>query len=430
MPILIDDTQILGFTAILKEELIPAMGCTEPIAIALAAAHACTLLDGEPFLRLRVGCSGNIIKNVKSVIIPGTQSLFGVEAAAVAGAVAGDYSAGLQVLAKVTDEQKAEITREYHQKDCQTYYLRSPHTLHIRVEAWSEHHASIVEVQDRHDNCVYACADEVVILDAREQSRTGDSSATAIFRDQLCLALIKEYADTVDLSLVRPILSQQIEFNMAIAREGLNRKYGVNYSDVILARQPTVYEKMEAWASAASEARMSGCELPVVINSGSGNQGISSSVPGIVYCREKGYSDEQLLRMLCFSNLLTIYQKHYIGKLSAFCGAISATCSSGAALTYIEGGTLEQISHTITNTLAVTAGIICDGAKPSCGAKIATGLHAAIYAHQLATVGRAYSVGDGIVCHDADATIRGIGHIAREGMATTDVQIMDVMLST
>lgn len=416
-----------SFTAILQEELVPAMGCTEPIAIALAAATVNKAL-GEPFTKLRVGCSGNIIKNVKSVTIPGTNGMIGIEAAALAGAIGGVPEKGMQVLAAVNDAQRAQIARAYQSGLCESYHLQSAHVLHIVIDITGAQHTARIEVQDGHDRVVGLTRDGQTLLGESAHGTSASAAPAAADRSLLSLESIKAYADTVPLAALRPILEPQISCNMAIAETGMSGRYGVCYGAMLLEAGASVYDKMKAYAAAASEARMSGCSMPVVINSGSGNQGIAASVPCIVYCREKGYSEARLLRMLAFSNLITIYQKTFIGKLSAFCGAVSATCGSGAALSYVEGGTLAQIGATISNTLAVTAGILCDGAKCSCGAKIATGLQAAIIAHRLAMAGRAYPSGEGIVCADADATIRGVGKIARDGMRTTDDEIIAVMM--
>ena len=414
--------------AILKRELIPAMGCTEPIAIALAAAKAREVLGAEPE-RILVGCSSNIIKNVKSVTIPGTHGLHGIEAAAVAGAFAGNAEAGMQVLAGVTDERKDFISDHWERGICSSYHLNTGHALHIRVEMNAGNDVSASEIRDDHDHFVLLEKNGAVLLDRREE--TGEGNAEGEIREDarvLKLSIIREFADTVDLDRIRPILEKQIACNMAIAEEGMKGGYGLNYASALLNEHSTVYDRMEAYAASGSEARMSGCALPVIINSGSGNQGITASVPAVIYCREKGYPDEKLFRVLAFSNLVTVAQKQYIGKLSAFCGAISAACASGAALTYAEGGSLKQICDTVSNTLAVAAGIICDGAKPSCGAKIAIGLHAAINAHKLAMKNRSYQPGEGIICHDADTTIQEVGRIAKDGMGQTDAEIISIML--
>ncbi len=414
--------------SILRRELIPAMGCTEPIAIALAAAKAREILGAEPETIL-VGCSSNIIKNVKSVTIPGTHRLHGIEAAAIAGAFAGKPEAGMQVLAGVTDEMKDSVSEHWKKGICSSYLLKTGHALHIRVEMRAGEDVSAAEIRDDHDRFVFLEKNGEVLLDRRDEDETGageeDPQADA---EILKLSVIREFADSVEIDRIRSILEKQIACNMAIAEEGMHGGYGLYYASALLDEHSTVYDRMEAYAASGSEARMSGCAMPVIINSGSGNQGITASVPAIIYCREKGFSDEKLFRVLAFANLVTVAQKQYIGKLSAFCGAISAACASGAALTYAEGGTLEQICDTVSNTLAVAAGIICDGAKPSCGAKIAIGLHAAINAHKLAMKHRSYRPGEGIICHDADTTIQEVGRIAKDGMGQTDAEIISIML--
>lgn len=426
---MIDQQTINRYTELLKKELIPSTGCTEPVAIALAAAKAAKLL-GEPVRGLRVGCSAKIIKNVKSVRIPGLDEFVGMEAAAVAGALAGDADSCMQVLGKIDNAQKEEIARALAGDLCEAYCLDSPHELHIVIDARGDYHRATVEVRDAHDRVTLLSRDEEVLFCLADADPCMDAlcESTPEQDAALSLASIKEYADTADLALIAPILEPQIECNLAIAKVGISGNYGAHYGAMLLMDDYDVYRKMEAYTAAASEARMSGCSMPVIINSGSGNQGIASSVPSIVYCLEKGYNKEKMLRMLAFANLATVYQKQFIGKLGSFCGAISAACSSGAALTYIENGSLVQIGNTVSNTLAVLTGVICDGAKASCGAKIAMGLHAAIIAHKQAMANLAYHAGDGIVCADADMTIRGVGKIAREGMRDTDAHILEVML--
>ena len=413
--------------AILRRELIPAMGCTEPISIALAAAKAREILGAEPE-EILAGCSSNIIKNVKSVTIPGTHRLHGIEAAAVAGAVAGKAEAGMQVLADVPEELKDTVSRRVKAGICRSYHLKSGHALHVRIEMRAGEDTAVAEIRDDHDNFVFLEKNGTVLLDRREACALNAAEEQREEAGILKLSVIREFADTVDTERIRPILERQIACNMAIAEEGMRGGYGLHYASALLDEHSTVYDRMEAYAASGSEARMSGCAMPVIINSGSGNQGITASVPAVLYCRDKGYPDEKLFRVLAFANLLTVAQKQYIGKLSAFCGAISAACASGAALTYAEGGTLEQICDTVSNTLAVAAGIICDGAKPSCGAKIAIGLHAAINAHKLAMRHRSYRPGEGIVCQDADTTIREVGRIAKDGMGQTDAEIISIML--
>ncbi len=421
-----DKNLLESYTAKLTAELIPAMGCTEPIAVAYAAAYAAKVLD-EPFQQVRVSCSPNIFKNVKSVTIPNTGGMIGVEAAALAGAVAANPEKGLAVLNALTDEHRARIRTAHNAGICTANILESPHILHVIVELAGTHHTSKVELRDAHNQVVSVSRDGVEI----QHNSPGSSQPPQVQPDGFAMTVesIKQYADTVAIEDIRPILDPQIQHNYAIALEGLAGDYGVNYARLILAEGDTLFNRIIAHTVAAAEARMAGCPLPVVITSGSGNQGLTSSVPVIVYCREQACSDEALFRALAFSNLLTIYQKQYIGRLSGFCGAISAASSSAAALTYLSGGTLEQIKNTITNTLAVTSGIICDGAKPSCAAKIASGLSAAIRAHQLAMNNAAYRPGEGILCEDADATIRAVGRIAREGMRETDREIIQVMLN-
>lgn len=411
------------FTDILQEELLPSMGCTEPIAIALAAAVARQAL-GEAFTSLRVLCSANIIKNAKSVVIPNTGGLIGIEAAALAGAIGGDANAGMEVLAAVTSEQKKEIAAALQAGKCNFYHLNSDHVLHIVAEIAGAEHTAKAEIADGHDNIVLIERDGEVL---RRSGGAAEAKAPAD-RSQLTMERIKEYADTTPMEILRPLLEPQVRLNGEIAGDAAKGDYGLNYGKSLLRPGADLYERVVAYTAASSEARMAGCSRSVVINSGSGNQGITASVPAIIYCRGKGYSEETLYRALALSNLVTIYQKSYIGKLSAFCGAISAACGSGASLTYADGGTLEMINDTVDNMLAITAGIVCDGAKLSCAAKVATAMGAAVSAHQMAMEGKSYKSGEGIVCEDADETIRAVGRIARDGMRDTDDVIISVMM--
>ena len=362
-----------NYLAILREEMVPAMGCTEPIALAYGAARAREVLGREPE-HIVAKCSGNIIKNVRCVIIPNSGGLKGIPAGVVLGAVAGDASLDMEVLSKVTDEGR---------KRCR-------------------------ELLD---------ADQ-----ALEEKEAAD-------RSLLNLEDIREFADTVELSDVKNLLDTQIKSNMAIAHEGMTGKYGLGIGRVIRENYShDMLTRMRSLTAAASEARMGGCDMPVVINSGSGNQGIACSVPLIVYAREMELPDYSLYRALVFSNLLTVYQKYYIGKLSAFCGAVSASCAAGAAITYMVGGSISQIKKTIENTLANIPGIICDGAKISCAAKIAASLDAAFLAHHLAMNGQSYAPYTGILQEETAETISCVGQIGKDGMKETDREILKIML--
>lgn len=411
------------FLAILAEELIPAMGCTEPIALAFASARAKEVLGTFPE-RIVARCSGNMIKNVRCVAIPNSRGMTGVESACVLGAFGGDVTRGMEVLESVTEESLAATGRFLEEGRCRVEYLESEIPLHFIIEALAGGETVSVEVRYDHTNIVRIEKNGTVLFRKRTAEAEGGAD-----RSELTLEHIKEFADTVDLGKVKYLLDRQIRYNMDIAYEGMSGNYGLGIGRILRDQYPdSVITRMRAYAAAASEARMDGCDMPVIINSGSGNQGIASTVPVIVYARERMIPRDKLYRALIFSSLLTVYQKEFIGKLSAFCGAISASCAAGAAVTYMVGGTVEQIKATIDNTLADIPGVICDGAKTSCAAKIATALDAAMMAHTFALQGKAYAAFTGILKEDAGETISCVGYIGKVGMAQTDKEIVRMML--
>ena len=412
------------FLAILREELIPAMGCTEPIALAYAAAKARALLGAEPD-HILAKCSGNMIKNVRCVQIPNSGGMIGIEAAVTLGAFGGDADKGMEVLESVTPEHRERVQAFLRGQGCRVEYLDSEIPLHFIITETAGGDTVTVEVRYSHTNLYSIQKNGKTLYQAQEGQEAGQRAD----RSQLNIDSIKEFADQVPLEDIRPIFDRQIRCNMDIAYEGMAGNYGLSIGRVIrssYAESPLT--RMKAYAAAASEARMEGCDMPVIINSGSGNQGIASSVPVIVYARENNIPQEKLYRALAFSGLLTIHQKEFIGKLSAFCGAVSASCASGAAITYLAGGTVEQIKNTIDNTLANISGIICDGAKASCAAKIATSLDAAMMAHYLAMQGKSYSAFTGILKEEAEETISCVGYIGKVGMRETDKEIIRMML--
>ena len=410
---------------ILKEELIVARGCTEPIALAYAGAVARRHLGALPDKAV-AECSGNMLKNVRCVIIPNSGNMEGIEAAVLLGAVGGDPDAEMEVLKNVTDEQRAQVAQMCRAQVCKVEYLDSPIPLHIAVTLWHGEDSVKVEIRHTHINVVHIEKNGEVLLHKNDDAPV----CNAVYdRSVLNIKGIIEFANTVPLDDLHPIIEPQIRYNMDIAYEGMSGQYGVGigrvfrdcYSDNLITR-------MKAYTAAASEARMGGCDKPVVINSGSGNQGIATSVPIIIYARENCIPSEKMYRALAFANLLTIYQKEPIGRLSAFCGAVSAACSSGAALTYICGGTEQNIIDTVDNTLANIPGIFCDGAKVSCAAKIATCLDAAIMSHFMAMRGEAYGAYTGILRGTVGETIDSVGHIGRVGMVQTDREIISLMV--
>lgn len=413
------------FLAILSEELIPAMGCTEPIALAYASARAAEVLGTEPE-RITACCSGNIIKNVRCVRIPNSGGMTGIEAACVLGALCGDVQRHMEVLEAVTDEGRLRTADFLKRELCSVEYLESPIPLHFIIKLQSGDDEVTVEVRHSHTNIVRIMRNGQVLHeteDLQEETVTADRSGLSVEN-------ILSFAEEVDIELIAPFAEKQIACNMAIAEKGMQGGYGLGIGKAILdTYSDSPITKVRAYAAAASEARMEGCDLPVIITSGSGNQGIASTVPVIVYAEEKGIPKERLYRSLAFSSLLTVYQKEYIGKLSAFCGAVSAACASGAAITYMIGGTIEQIKDTIDNTMANIPGIICDGAKASCAAKIASALDAALFAHALAVQGKVYEANTGILQSDTGKTISCVGYIGKVGMKQTDSEIVKIMIN-
>jgi L-cysteine desulfidase len=412
-----------NYVNILKEELVPAMGCTEPIAIAYASAKAKAILSDTP-TRAIVTVSGNIIKNAKSVTVPHTGGLRGIKAAFAAGIVAGDAERQLEVLSKVPECVYPEIAECEKNFDVQLKVSDSPLAFDLTCELFSAEHSSLVQISEKHTNIVCIKRDGKVIFE-KPLEEEGTSS------DRSCLNVkdIVEFADKVNIYDVISVLSRQVAYNMAIAEEGLKNDYGANIGKVYLrAYQPDIKTTAKAYAAAGSDARMNGCELPVVINSGSGNQGITASVPVIVYARGISASEEKLYRALCISNLVTIHLKSGIGTLSAYCGAVSAGAGAGCGIAYLLGGGYREITHTLTNALAIDSGIICDGAKASCAAKIATAVESGILGLNMYYNGNQFSAGDGIVKSGIEDTISGVSRIAHDGMKETDREILKIML--
>ena len=419
------DSRYSDYIKILKEELMPAMGCTEPIAIAYAAAKAVSVLGARPD-SLLVEVSGNIIKNVKSVVVPHTGGLRGIQAAAAAGAVAGDADAELEVISRVTPEQIEEISKYLKEAEITVTHVDHGHIFDIGVTAQKGEDAAFVRIVDHHTNIVTIRLNDDIILskDVNEPSSDG-------LTDRSCLTIegIVEFAAIVDVNEVREVLERQISYNMAIAEEGLAGDYGANIgSTLMLGHEYDLNYVMRSYAAAASDARMNGCELPVVINSGSGNQGITASVPVVVYARAKNKSNDDLLRALCVSNLVTIHLKTGIGTLSAYCGAVSAGCGAGAGIAYLQGKGVDAVAHTVVNALAVNSGIVCDGAKASCAAKIAMSVEGGLMGLSMYNKGNQFFGGDGLVKKGVESTIDVVGKLARFGMKETDEEIIRLML--
>ena len=419
------DEQYEAYIQILKEELIPAFGCTEPIALAYAASIARQELGKNPS-QVRAEVSGNIIKNVKSVIVPNTGGMNGIEAAVAAGIVAGKPEKQLEVIADIRQEQIQEISAFLEQTPIKVALADSEYIFDIGVILYHGEETVKVRIVGEHTNVVLIEHDGRKLL---EKEIAADSIASSMTdRSVLNIQDIVTFADIADIEDVKPILDRQIAYNMAIAEEGIRSNYGANIGKVLLhIYGEDVKTKARAYAAAGSDARMNGCSLPVIICSGSGNQGITASVPVIVYARELGIDQDRLYRALLVSNLATIHQKTGIGRLSAYCGAISAGCGSGAGIAYLMGDGYEVIAHTLVNSLAIVSGIICDGAKASCAAKISTAVDAGLMGYAMYKQGQQFFAGDGIVAKGIEANITNIGLLAKEGMRETDKEILTIM---
>lgn len=410
---------------ILKEELVPAMGCTEPVSIAFAAARARALL-GEIPDRVIIEASGSLIKNAKSVLVPNTGGMKGIEASAAAGIMAGNAEQGLEVLLKITKNQIEEINRYWKETDIKVKALEGPCVFEIILTVRKGDRYARVHIQDNHTNIVLEEVDGRVL---KKQSLGEDKQQNQRHKELLNLKDIWEFTSIVDLEEIRPVIQRQIEYNTRICEEGMNGDWGANIGKTWLKTYGSHISSMAcAKAAAGSDARMNGCSLPVVINSGSGNQGITVSIPVIEYGREHKVSDEVLFRALVLANLIGIYQKTKIGTLSAFCGAVSAAAAAGAGISYVTGGDYDEMKHAVVNSLAIASGVICDGAKASCAAKIGISVHTAIMGLNMYRNGQEFCGGDGILTKGADRCIENVGRLAKEGMAGTNREIIDMMM--
>lgn len=415
-----------AYIEILRQELIPAMGCTEPIAVAYAAALAAKHLPGLPET-VTVSVSGNIIKNVKSVVVPNTGGLHGLEAAAAAGIIAGDPEKQLLVISQVTEAEKKQIASFLQEAAFRVEESPSDELFDIHITLEGNGHTTESRICGSHTNVVQIAVDGQTQFSRQIQTAREEEKSQ---KELLTVADIVEFADTVPLERIRPILERQIACNMAIAREGLDHDYGARIGQVLLsAHGDDVATRAKAYAAAASDARMGGCEKPVVINSGSGNQGITASVPVVIYAQELQAEEETLYRALAVSNLITLHLKSGIGPLSAYCGAISAGCGAAAGITYLQGGKFKEVAHTVVNAIAINSGVICDGAKASCAAKIASAVEAGILGMEMYRRGSQFLSGDGIVTKGVENTIRNVSLLASEGMRKTDSEIIKIMLS-
>lgn len=419
-----EDSLYSIYVQILKEELVMAMGCTEPIAISYACAKATQVLDHLPD-RIVVKASGSIIKNVKSVIVPHTNGLKGIEVAAAAGALYGDADAKLEVLSSATREQIEELPEYVQNTNITVQHIEQGHVFDLEIHVYYEQEHASVRIVDTHTNIVQIEKNWQVIFEDKTTSLELKADHSALIMKQ-----IWDFSQTVDIDDVKEILDRQIACNMAIANEGIHNSYGANIGHVILNMDSDCGKtRAKAYAAAGSDARMNGCELPVVINSGSGNQGITCCVPVVVYAKELDCTQEQLYRALVLSNLTAIYIKTGIGTLSAFCGAVSAGAAAGAGIAYLHNGTYKEIQHTIVNALAILSGTICDGAKASCAAKIASSVDAGIMGYYMYKNKQQFYAGDGIVAHSVDETIQNIGTLGSQGMLQTNDKIIEMMIS-
>lgn len=414
------------YLTVLKEELIPALGCTEPITIALASAKARDVLGKFPD-KIIAACSGNIIKNVKGVIVPTTGDMRGIETSAILGAVGGNAQKQLEVLSDIRPEH-IEKTKELLKTGmCRVEIIHGTANLNVIITAKAGHDSAVVEIRDKHTNIARIEKNGEVIFSKNSESVV--SSAEGIDRTRINIDGIYDFANTVEIEDVKQLLDTQIDYNTKIAEEGLKNNYGANVGSTLIKCYGNDIDIIaKAYPAAGSDARMSGCILPVVINSGSGNQGMTVSLPIIKYAQYLGVSKEKLYRALVLGNLTAIHQKTGIGSLSAYCGAVSAACGSGVGIAYLHDAGLDIIKKTIVNTLANVSGIVCDGAKPSCAAKIASSVDAALLGYNMAVNGQFFQPGEGLVKDTAEDTIRSIGRLGREGMKETDAEILRIMV--
>lgn len=413
------------YIAILERELVCAMGCTEPIALAYCAAKARTVLGALPE-KIRVEASGNIIKNVRSVVVPNTGGRKGIAAAAAIGALAGDANAQLQVISGISPEAVAQLPEYLAWTDIEVTPLESDRLLDMIVTVCAGKSTARVRIADEHTNIVLIEKDGEALF-RKDLTEEDAEEADAPDYDLLTVKDIYDFACTCDLADVRAVLDRQIELNTAISEEGLRHDYGANIGKVLLTTGSDIRTRAKASAAAGSDARMNGCEMPVVICSGSGNQGLTASLPVIEYAKELRADRETLYRALLISNLVTLHTKSGIGRLSAFCGAICAGAGAGAGITYLFGGNEKDIAHTIVNALAISSGIVCDGAKSSCAAKIATAVDTGIFGYEMYKNGQQFYDGDGLVVKGVENSIAVFGRLGRVGMRETDREIISIM---
>lgn len=422
---LLSEETMERYINILNKELVPALGCTEPIAIAYAAATARDTLGCMPE-SLLAECSGNIVKNVKSVVIPGTQDMHGIEAAAILGALGGDAARKLEVLTTLTSDHIQQAKQLLARGICQVKLIPSVPGLVIRLHAFYGKHHALVEISGNHTHITKIERDKEILL----AIQPADLGSVQEDIPEMSIQEILNFADTVPLQRINDLLLCQAKYNMKIAEEGLRRPYGASVGQSLLRTYGNdVKTRARAYAAAGSDARMNGCQMPVIINSGSGNQGITVSLPVVVYAQHLKASEEELVRALAVSNLISIHIKSGIGTLSAYCGAVSAACGCGAAISYLHHCPYEVTAQTVTNILGSVSGIVCDGAKSSCAAKIAAAVDAAILSFSMASNGHVFLPGEGLVKDSIEDTIHAICEMGRDGMQETDLTILQLMIS-
>ena len=420
---MLNDKTVAAYTAILREELLLATGCTEPIAVAYCAAKLREVLGGKPE-EVLAEVSGNILKNVKSVVVPNTDGRRGIDAAIAVGIVAGDADAELQVIANVTENDAAAIQGYLDATSIKVTCPETPCLLDIFLHGKREGHTAAVRVANNHTNIIYIEKDGEVLL---EKPVTANAEDNLQDKSVLNVKDILTFVETVPLSAIEPIIGRQIACNTAIAEEGLKNSWGANIGSTLLQRSDDMETQARAWAAAGSDARMNGCEMPVVICSGSGNQGITASVPVWRYGRLMGADDERILRAVCLSDLITIHQKTGIGRLSAYCGAVSAGVGAGCGIAWLRGADYDAICHTLENAVSMISGCICDGAKASCASKIAMGVECGMLGYNMYLGGNNFQPGHGIMGKDVEDTIRHVGVLAAQGMRETDRVILKIM---
>ncbi len=410
------------YISILKKELVPALRCTEPIAFAYAAAKAREVLGAMPE-QVDVLCSGNIIKNVKGVTVPMSGGMKGIAPSVLLGLIGGDATKNLEVLTTVTEADIEQTKALLEQRICTIRLAEGVENLYIKITLRSGEESAVVEIREAHTNITLIEKNGEIIFELDEEAQEKKTQEQFNFEE------IFDFANSVDIAELEPLIRSQVQYNLDIANEGLIHSYGANVGKTLIESFGNdVRTKAKAYAAAGSDARMSGCSKPVVINSGSGNQGLTVSLPVIIYAHELDVTEEKMIRALIFSNLIALMQKARIGKLSAYCGAVSAACGAGAGIAYLHGSSKEEIADTITNTLGNVSGIVCDGAKPSCAAKIASSVDAAIMGYTLAVNQQKFQAGEGLVKDTVEETIRAVTQMAKDGMRATDVEILNIMI--